>query len=303
MLDSFLVPGLVGKTVQELGNDSKSLCKTNIDIKLWESYPHKVEYRFNERGYRDKPWPDNLNDCIWCFGDSFTLGLGARFSHTWPYILREKTKSKLVNISMNGASNGWMFRKIKELLREVQPAAIIVQWSYTHRHELYFSQSQAEHYNNKLWKKYYLQIKDETWPDCSELKDFYKLPKSIQKEVQTKHKSERHSIWFVNDCVNAYAISDEDRLQHYTTSSIEDDSKLTLDYIFKTIELCEKCQVPLIYGFIPNFALHEEIEKILPKLKGDSWGVTPMLDLARDRFHFDIKTSNYIVNEVLKLIK
>lgn len=103
------------------------------------NYPSNISYQCNSRGFRDNEWPstiEELNNCIWCFGDSFTLGVGVPFDHTWPQILEQKTGRRCINISMNGSSNTWILRKVKEVITEINPKNVVIQWTFMHRNEL-----------------------------------------------------------------------------------------------------------------------------------------------------------------------
>jgi hypothetical protein len=101
----------------ESGMDSKEGCRNK---QHFDSYPYAVEYRYNSRGYRDSEWPptiEELKQCIWCVGDSFTVGLGSPLAHTWVNILQQRTGIRCINVSMDGASNEWMIRKINRILQ------------------------------------------------------------------------------------------------------------------------------------------------------------------------------------------
>lgn len=132
MLDSFYLKYRCNKTLEYTGMDSLDRCP---DQRFFQHYPHEVLYQFNSRGFRDEEWPDNLNDCIWCIGDSFTVGLGSNYNHIWPKVLEKKIGIRCINISMDGASNEWISRKCLELLSEIKPKAIIAMWSFTNRRE------------------------------------------------------------------------------------------------------------------------------------------------------------------------
>ena len=56
----------------ESGIDSLKNC---VNKQHFKSYPHPVEYQYNSRGFRDDTWPSNLEESIWCIGDSFTVGI------------------------------------------------------------------------------------------------------------------------------------------------------------------------------------------------------------------------------------
>ena len=135
ILPDFILPTRANQTWSYSGIDSPDHC---LDKKYFASYSYAVEYCYNSRGYRDQEWPTTLSElqnAIWCVGDSFTVGLGNPVSHTWPYILQQGTQCRTINVSMDGASNNWMARKIKTLVEVVTPKIIIVQWSYVHRRE------------------------------------------------------------------------------------------------------------------------------------------------------------------------
>ena len=107
-------------------------------VEWFNNYPHEVIYNYNSRGYRDAEWPETIEELqrsIWCMGDSFTAGLGANYTHIWPYILQEKTETRTINVSMDGASNTWIATRACDVLREIKPQHMIIHWSYTHRRE------------------------------------------------------------------------------------------------------------------------------------------------------------------------
>ena len=131
----FILKSRQNQVWAESGIDTIDQC---LDKKHFKSYPYPIEYRYNSRGFRDAEWPDNieeLQNAIWCVGDSFTVGLGSPLEHTWPYILQQQTGQRTINISLDGASNKWIVRKIKKIV-ELAPKVIIAQWSYIHRSEL-----------------------------------------------------------------------------------------------------------------------------------------------------------------------
>jgi hypothetical protein len=132
ILPSLVIPELCNQYFTESGLDSY---KNSFNKEYFKTYPYTVEYKYNERGYRDKPWPNNLQDCIWCIGDSFTVGIGSPYEHTWAQILERRTGIRVVNVSMDGASNQWISRIAKEISKTIQPKNIICMWSFAHRRE------------------------------------------------------------------------------------------------------------------------------------------------------------------------
>jgi len=144
ILPDFILTASQNQILIESGIDSRQLC---LDQKHFDSYPYTIEYRYNSRGFRDDEWPtsvEELKKCIWCFGDSFTVGLGSPLSHTWVNILQNKLLVRCINVSMDGASNDWIARKVVKVLEEIQPQHIIVHWSYLTRGELNDSQFNDE---------------------------------------------------------------------------------------------------------------------------------------------------------------
>ena len=135
ILPDFVLPSRVNQCWKYSGLDSVEHC---LNKKHFIEYPHPIEYCYNSRGYRDQEWPTNieeLKNAIWCIGDSFTVGLGNPIEHTWPYILQQKTGRRIINVSMDGASNEWMAGKIKKIVDNISPGTIIVQWSYFARRD------------------------------------------------------------------------------------------------------------------------------------------------------------------------
>lgn len=132
ILNELHLPGFANQCLAQLGIDSYEQC---LDKKLFETYPYDIFYFFNERGFRDYEWTNNFMDCIWCVGDSFTVGLGQMFEHTWHQQLAVISNTPIINISLNGASNDWISRKVKYILDNTNPKAVCIQWSYLHRRE------------------------------------------------------------------------------------------------------------------------------------------------------------------------
>jgi hypothetical protein len=206
------------------GLDSPEEC---IDKKYFSKYQHKIEYVYNSRGFRDYEWPDSiidLQESVWCVGDSFTVGLGQPFNHIWPQVLQQKLKKRTINISMDGASNDWIFRRSKQIITEINPKILIIMWSYLHR---------RENINDKLL--------------------------------------------------------DEDRRLFWEESPYQTDIDDYLRWKRQIFEIREmSCKS--IHLAIPNYCpwLHST-DEVIP---------VTQLDWARDYYHFDIKTSEWVVNKI-----
>jgi hypothetical protein len=135
ILPDFILPSRVNQTWAYNAMDSLQHC---FDKKHFKSYPHLIEYKYNSRGFRDTEWPDTIDElkqAVWCVGDSFTVGLGSPVEHTWPYQVGKKLEQRTINVSMDGASNMWIARKVVKLIESVSPELIVIQWSYTNRRE------------------------------------------------------------------------------------------------------------------------------------------------------------------------
>lgn len=114
------------------GLDSWEHC---LDRAWFAQWTQTIDYCFNSRGFRDQEWPKDLQSALWCVGDSFTLGLGSAWDHTWPRALSRLSGQRTVNISMDGASNEWIARNVCDVYDVAQPANTVIMWSYLHRRE------------------------------------------------------------------------------------------------------------------------------------------------------------------------
>lgn len=296
MLDTFCVPRLANQRLREMGMDSLDQCRDPVH---WQKYPHTIEYVFNDRGYRDQPWPSDLDRAVWCIGDSFTQGLGSPWTHTWPVVLSELMNYPVIVVSMNGASNDWMARKTAELLAEIQPRAVAIQWSYIHRREVAVDLTVLQDLNNQLWQDFYQTIKDDSWPRCDTLENFISLPQRIQHEILTQHYSHHLSSWFgSNGELKLTENLDEERMQHFQQHSTSaQDVKNAIDCVTHTHQLCQQHSVPVVSGFIPDFAAGPDRLSVLQHIPQPCWGEAPRLDLARDGHHYDRVTAEYVAQQ------
>lgn len=135
ILQDLVIPSKKNLRLKFSGIDSLDRCPNK---EHFQSYPHKVEYVYNSRGFRDAEWPDSLDelkDAIWCVGDSFTVGIGSSYHFIWPQVLSAVTGRRCINVSMDGASNNWISRRAQQIVREVAPTHMVMLWSYFHRRE------------------------------------------------------------------------------------------------------------------------------------------------------------------------
>ena len=238
ILPTFILSSYQNTETLYTGIDSPDRCLHKHHFK---DYPYPISYKYNSRGFRDSEWPENLNECIWCIGDSFTSGVGQPYEHIWPQVLSNRLNVRTINVSMDGASNDWISRKLILVAETIKPKTIIVQWSYTNRRE---------------------------------------KPLNVGE-----------------------TLDDYDRRIHFLSDSQSlDDAMHTIECIKNSIYACDKSNTVLINSFIPDF--------VDPEFKKEFWNEfdklnTPVIqyrpvDWARDRYHYDIKTSTIIVDKLIE---
>jgi hypothetical protein len=124
------IPYYQGMQCSELGLDSRAQC---LDKQWFDQYSDVVSYQFNSAGYRTHESIDP--GCLLVIGDSFTLGLGVNAEQRYTDILEQQLGHQVANFSLNGASNDWIARKLSQLLTVLQPRAVIVHYTFSHRRE------------------------------------------------------------------------------------------------------------------------------------------------------------------------
>lgn len=269
---------------------SQHLYHTGVDSPEWaldknhfDNYPYKITYCYNSRGFRDSEWPENLQDAIWCLGDSFTAGVGCPLDHTWPKILEKHTNTRTINVSLDGASNQWIARKSQLILSEVRPKIMVIQWSYPSRRERSIDQVIEEQ-----WQKFYTGVKDPSWPLVS-FQQKHTLPPFILQELHKVHNYDLYKSTIETAC-------DEDRRINVIKSSTEQDLDHTIQCI-KTLKAWESSTF-IVHSFVPKAIRdvdHEEFFKKLEKEVKHCIRSFPVLDLARDGHHYDKLTAEQFV--------
>jgi hypothetical protein len=132
LLQTIKIPYYADLKCKTLGLDSLDHC---FDKNHYTNYPHEIDYTFNEIGYRCRSVDQYRGNEILAIGDSFTLGLGVNQKDCWSSQLEYLLDYPVLNFSLNGASNDWIARKIKDLLTIFKPKCIIVHYSFSHRRE------------------------------------------------------------------------------------------------------------------------------------------------------------------------
>ena len=280
ILPDFILPSRINQCWQHSGMDCLEHC---FNKKHFKNYPYSITYQYNSRGFRDSEWPtstDELQNSVWCVGDSFTVGLGSPREHTWTHLLQQIHGSRTINVSMDGASNNWIARKSIAILQEINPKQLIIQWSYIARRELDITteldQPQIEFYND---------IHAPVPSACTQQTDQH--PLTILNN-------------FHREC-NNNLYSDELRRLRSVQSSAEEDIKNTMDCINLTINAIATTKV--VHSFIPRFVPKQFCGVIESQTVGLVIPEIKRLDVARDGHHYDQLTSEYFVDQVMKMLK
>jgi hypothetical protein len=292
ILPSFVLPSYFNLTATQTGMDNPKEC---INIDHYKSYPWPVVYEYNSRGYRDEEWPEDLDNAIWCFGDSFTVGLGSPRSHTWAQQLQKQSGIRTINIGMNGASNNWIARKIHEFSEaNVCPRAVAVHWSYLHRRET--ASWALEPLIDQHWQKFYNQIRDDSWPKCKHFQDFELLPNFIKQEITTQHLDLEREYWFRYDYEKTL---DEERMLGFDVDATPEQD---VDNLLDAIRGVEQLGLAVIHSFIPNYApdyaTQTQIEQYCSQQEYRVVTDLRTLDQARDGYHYDILTAQWLAHEL-----
>jgi len=284
-LPDLVLPSRANRRWTHTGMDSPEHCR---DPEHFRSYPHTVEYHYNSRGFRDDEWPEELDQAIWCVGDSFTVGVGSPRSHTWPWILQQRTGRRCINVSMDGASNNWIARQAVQILEQVAPETMIIHWSYLHRRE------GLKHVSDEVkdrFLRHYENVRAPDWPRVTDIEQFCLLPADIQQELMTQH----DQGW-------RQGIMDEDlRLWHIGTDLQQD-----IDNTQQCVAMVESAnsRTKILHSFIPDFAVGHE-QDFYNTLRSGHAAVLHFqpVDLARDGHHYDIKTAEGFVDRLLPHLK
>ena len=281
ILSNLVLPGRANQHWKFVGMDQIDYCK---DKSHFLSYPHKISYVYNSRGFRDQEWPKNiqeLRDAIWCIGDSFTVGLGSPLEHTWPFRLSAITNRRIINVSMDGASNEWIARTTEKIVQAID-AQIVIMWSYTHRREnvnpLLNDEQRRIHFSN-----------------CTDYDDWTNFL-DCKKRVDSITNSVQFAIPFF--CPESPSVSNDWTLIRGPDWPVNSPS---------TVEE---------FNLLPSWVLHElnDLHGGLDKLRNelenhqlqspflDTVTIVKSQDLARDGHHFDLITADWVASRAKNLL-
>ena len=286
VLEDFVIAGRVNEVSEYSGMDSPM---TSFDEEWTAAYPYKVDYKFNSRGLRDNEWPlENLDKHIWCFGDSFTVGLGSPREHTWPFILSRKTGTPTLNCSMDGASNNWIARRAVQVMQEIKPNVIVILWSFFHRRESANTKKTDEerrmHFDPPYWNVHMAMKDVDNFISCVNLVSLHR--------GQTKiiHATIPHAMHFSRGVVLQMWEEIKDHSWPKCPEDLDSFSNLA-PQLREEIEQNYKD----IHIALNEYYKYDSFVRGLDNFIGE----VEQIDKARDGFHFDIQTSSLFVHKIM----
>ena len=280
LLPNIIIPKLANECLEFYSPDTLADCDSRRHFK---NYPHDVNYKFNSRGFRDQEWPDDLENAIWCLGDSATTGIGAPIEHSWPSQLSKITGIPTINLGIRAIDNYTISTIAREIIVNVQPKNMLILWAYLERRPLDkihnviidYSQQQvpvndySEHYD--FFKKCILNI--------TEVNIKTNIVHSLQYDI-VYDQLLINDIWnSVRDPAWPKTLEDMDTLDPGIVDELHTKHKV-YDKLTKILNWFEFKR-----EFIKN-----EISKV------------DRVDLARDGFHWDIETNKSIANKFKDLL-
>jgi hypothetical protein len=293
-LPDMKLPGRANQTWHHNGLDSPGDC---LNRQHFDNYAIPISYVYNSRGFRDLEWPisnHELQQAIWCVGDSFTVGIGQPIEHIWPTVLSKRTQQRTINVSMDGASNEWILRRCMSIAKYIMPKTMIVMWSYLHRREhpdtsmtdeerrLHDGKTTVEEdlalFANavSLIQEVPCRVVQFVIPGCAPSND------NLPINIMSKH-------W---DCIRG------DGWPIQAPRSVTD-----LHQLPKWIrhELIQKyqCYDEWLH-ILANPCVDENHNQFISICQRHDVVMVERLDLARDGHHFDIKTSEWVVDRILQ---
>lgn len=285
ILPEFILPSRVNQRWKYSGIDSLEI---SLDKKHFKQYPHHVDYQYNSRGFRDAEWPDNLQDSIWCLGDSFTVGIGCPVTHSWPSILQQQTGKRTINVSMDGASNSWIARKAVQILQQLSPELLVIHWSYIERRE-HPDITKDDEQRRLPFLSHDLGI-----VEC--LLNFQQCVNQVE-----QHKGATRVIH--STIPDIAAMPQYKDVQRCWTNIAGPDWPSTLPNCIADIPdfVVNELKMHQAWDFIFDY-YHAPL--LLDKILRDVCYTGPItkIDLARDGHHYDIETAKLLVNKIQQLI-
>jgi hypothetical protein len=280
ILPDFILPSRVNQCWEYSGMDSIEHC---LDKNHFKNYPYHVEYQYNSRGFRDQEWPESIEElkkAIWCVGDSFTVGLGSPVEHTWPRLLQKQTGRRVINVSMDGASNNWIARRTALIQKEINPTNIVIMWSYVHRRE--HKDCNLDDENRRIYTIESTNLEDiANFKDCVEIvKHNNVIQLAIPNYLPTSNfqntwNTVRGPGW---PLLAPTTVNQLVSLPDFVQNELKEHFKLW----------------PKIQQFV-------ELSGVVSSLNSNIIDVN-RLDLARDGHHFDVVTAQWVVGQTVSML-
>lgn len=283
ILPDFILHSRANKIWNNSGIDTRQAC---LDKKHFDNYPNQIIYQYNSRGFRDTEWPElaELVNSIWCVGDSFTVGIGSPINHTWPAVLKSVSKKNTINVSMDGASNDWIARKTLRVLDVVSPQNIVIQWSFFSR----------------------LESTDVTLSDENRRKQFADNDLNLRNEFDNFKKnfllieSAKSKTNIIHSFIpNAFSPLDAKKIWNSLkgTQWPEHPPKTLKDVL--SLESFIINELVTVDQF-EHIKIYTEYCELLSNANIINY---TQIDWGRDFFHYDIKTTTKIVDEILPILE
>jgi hypothetical protein len=138
---------------------------------------------------------------------------------------------------------------------------------------------------DEIWQDFYNGIKDPSWPPCSSRYNVDLLPPAVQQDLR---KDPRF------DCYTEGLDLDNMRRLSHTTTTVHEDVEYTNQQIKDLISTGAR----VINSHVPNW------HPTPLKIPAGTWcrEFYP-IDLARDGFHYDIKTAELFVSRILEVLE
>lgn len=282
ILPDLVLPSRANQHWQYSGIDSPELC---LDIQHFLSYPYSVDYVYNSRGFRDQEWPDSLaalQAATWCIGDSFTVGIGQPLEHIWPRLLARAQQQRTINISMDGASNDWIFRRALDVLHCVDPVRMIVMWSYTNRRE-------SDRVDLPDCERRIISSKDSFEQDYFHWIQLSNRLYHARKSILQFTVPDFHPIQDVENTWHAIKAIDWPACPR-TVSELEQLPRFILDEMINLHGCYHEFETKLA-------AQNDPANKVT--LLANVIPVSQRLDWARDHHHFGLQTADWIVKQII----
>ena len=159
------------------GNDNKKSFNKHCKEfgKDWYYYDKQISYKYNEKGFREKPLADvDWKNSVVMFGCSYVEGTGNAVEDTIPSILENILGIPVVNLGIGGSSIDVACINSLTLYKHYpKPKAVIQLWTFPYRYANFEEQQPADtirpnsdNYHLLGWNirnKYYIDADRELW--------------------------------------------------------------------------------------------------------------------------------------------